>query len=234
MIMRLNLWGCITMKKFFLILCCAGMLSTVVYADDNPVPQQRRMRRGQNGGRRGQNGGQRGQRGQRGNIGQMMFARILAEEKIAAAAPEKYAALEAAREKYEAELEALAKETGVTLPQDRDSALRKIRKKFPAEFAAIMKKVDTDFRQAMVELQQLAEKAGVRLGGFRNSGNNRGRQSGDGNGMAPRNISMPNMGELRRKYPEQMRKYDELRRTDRKAAEQMLREIIKQHRKEKP
>lgn len=212
------------MKKFFLILCCAGMLSTVVYADDNPVPQQRRMRRGQNGG----------QRGQRGNIGQMMFARILAEEKIAAAAPEKYAALEAAREKYEAELEALAKETGVTLPQDRDSALRKIRKKFPAEFAAIMKKVDTDFRQAMVELQQLAEKAGVRLGGFRNSGNNRGRQSGDGNGMAPRNISMPNMGELRRKYPEQMRKYDELRRTDRKAAEQMLREIIKQHRKEKP
>ena len=97
-----------------------------------------------------------------------------------------------------------------------------------------MKKVDTDFRQAMVELQQLAEKAGVRLGGFRNSGNNRGRQSGDGNGMAPRNISMPNMGELRRKYPEQMRKYDELRRTDRKAAEQMLREIIKQHRKEKP
>lgn len=208
------------MKKLLLMLCCAGMLGATVYAAEDDAPPQ--MRRGQ-----------RGQRGQRGNMGQIMFARIIAEEKMAAAAPEKYAALAAAREKYEAEMEVLAKETGVTLPQDRDSAFRKIRKQFPAEFAAIVKKMDTDFRQAMMELQQLAEKAGVKISGFRGGNRQRQGQGENGSGIAPRHINMPNMGELRRKYPEQMREYDELRRTDRQAAAKMLRKIIEQNRKAK-
>ena len=211
--------------KLLLTLCCAGIVFAAAGADNGSEPKMRRGRR--NGSRE-----QRGMRGgQRGNMAQMMFGRILAEEKMATAAPEKFAALEAAREKYEAELAALARETGVELPVDRDSSLRKIRKQFPAEFSAVLKKMESDPRQAMTEMQQLAEKAGVKLNSFRGAPDRSRKPGADSAMVSPRTINRPNLDELRRKYPEKMQRYYELRRTDSKAASQLLREIIEQDRK---
>ncbi len=181
--------------------------------------------------RRGNREFRRGGEG-RGNFGAVMYGRLIAEEKIAAAFPEKYAALEALREKYESELAALAKEANVELPAQRDDSLRQIRKKYPAEFSAIMQDMQTSPRDAMHKLMALAEKAGVKLGSFR--GSRRNSDFGNRNEKTPiRQFSRPDLGKLRRKYPEQMREYDTLRGQDSVAARRKLLEIIELDRNNK-
>ena len=172
-----------------------------------------------------------GERGGRG-MGGMMFGRIIAEGKIAEANPEKFAALEAAREKYEQELAALAKASGVELPPNRDDALRQLRKKAPQEFAAIVKEMESSPREAMQKMRELARKNDVEIFSFpggRGGRDGRGRPGMDG-GAPSRRIDAPKLDDLRKKYPDKMRAYDELRREDPKAAREMLKEIIESDR----
>lgn len=183
------------------------------------------------GGFRGQNGGGRFNR--RG-MGQN---RVFVEAEIAAKFPKEYAELEAKREAYEAELKALAAKAELELPEGRDEAYRKLRKAAPAEFDAAAAKMKTSPREGFAALRELAEKHGIELFGSRMSGMNPGgRRMMPGAGMntpAPgaveggsRRFNRPDMGELRRKYPEKMQQYDSLRRTDREKARAMLLEII--------
>lgn len=203
------------MKKICLFLLMFAV-SGMVLAAENGGDMFRRER-GMRQGRRENN-----------MRGGAFYGRIIAEEKIATAFPEKYAALEAAREKYEQELAALAKEANVELPAQRDDALRQIRKKFPAEFSAVIKEISASPREAMGKLMKLAEKAGVKLfpGNIgRGSRNGFGREKGQENNFA-RKFDRPDMAKLRSKYPEQMREYDSLRRTDPGAARRKLLEVI--------
>ena len=196
----------------------AALVWSAVAADEVP------SRRG------GRPGGER----RAGNMGMMIFGRLIAEEKIAAAFPEKYAALEAAREKYERELAALAQEAKVELPPQRDDALRRIRKDSPAEFSAVVREMETSPRDAMRKLQELAQRSGVALAAFGGRGGRNGRGFSEAGGAtAPRRIDVPKLSELRRKYPEQMKEYDSLRREDPQAARNKLLEIMESDRNAK-
>lgn len=215
------------MKRFNLLLgallCCSVWMISDAGADEN----RENFRRGERSSRMS-----RQSKGNRSGGNSAFLGRIAAEEKIAAAFPEKYAALEAAREKYELELAALAKEANVELPAQRDDTLRQIRKKFPAEFSSVMQEISTSPREAMRKLRQLAEKAGVKLfpaSGNRGSWSGFSRETDNGNQFA-RKFDRPDMAKLRRKYPEQMREYDAMRSSDPDGARRKLMEIIAQER----
>lgn len=206
--------------KILLLLFVSVFTAATLCANDTPEPSRNRRERGSRSFNR-----------ERGGMGGTMFSRLIAEEKIRAAFPEKYAALEAAREKYEAELAKLANDANVQLPAQRDNALRQIRKKFPAEFAELVKKMETSPRQAMDELRKLAEKADVKLFGAGSSKYSlQRRNNGQENNINQRKFSHPDLGKLRQKYPEKMKQYDDLRRDDPQKARKILVEIIEQER----
>ena len=193
---------------------CAGVLAA------NAAEERPPRRGGRPGERRSAERGER-------NMGAAMFGRWIAEAKIAAAFPEKFAELEAAREKYEKELAALAAAAKVELPPPRDDAMWQLRRKAPAEFAAVVREMERSPREAMRKLQELARKHDVRVFGF--SGG-RGGQGWFGRGaesaVPSRRIDSPNLAQLRRKYPEEMKRYDALREEDPAAARKKLLEII--------
>jgi hypothetical protein len=118
------------------------------------------------------------------------------------------------------------------LPAQRDDAFRQIRKKYPAEFSAIVKEMESSPRDAMRKMMELARKSGVNLGVGRRGGNM--RTPGGERNAAPelaRRFDRPDMGKLRQKYPEQMKKYYELRGENPDAARKKLLEIIELERK---
>lgn len=205
-------------------LVCVGALA-VSAAEDDPRPPRR-------GGRMDRRPGERGERGERGgrNMGAAMFGRWIAEAKMAAAFPEKFAELEAAREKYEKDFAALAAQAKVELPPRRDDAMRQLRKKAPKEFNAIVLEMEDSPREAMGKLRDLAQKHDIKLfnaPGGRDGRGRFGRGGPGGEGMVPsRRINAPDLGKLRRKYPEEMKAYDALREEDPKAAREKLREIM--------
>ena len=136
------------------------------------------------------------------------------------------------REAYETALAALAAKAGVQLPTARDAAFRKLRKADPAAFDAIVEKMKTSPREGFEEMRALAEKHGIQLFGNRQPGMNNPGQPG-APAAAPGNVNpggrsfnRPNMSELRRKYPEKMKEYDNLRRNDPAKARELLLKII--------
>lgn len=192
---------------------------------------------GRGGFQRGSRGeGQRAERGFRGgfqrggqNRNMMMRNQFFVEVEIAKKFPAEYAEVDKLREEYEAKLAELAKKAEVQLPESRDSAFRKLHKAYPAEFAAAVEKMKSSPREGFMALNELAKKAGIDLFGAMRGGN---RPGGHGQ-MRPeapagsREFKRPDMAALRRNYPEEMKKYDELRRTDAAKARELLVEIIK-------
>jgi hypothetical protein len=89
---------------------------------------------------------------------------------------------------------------------------------------------------------ELARRHNIELFGGRSGGQRPGTPgAGRASGQAPaapaapaatpgRNFNRPDLGALRRKYPEKMREYDELRRRDPAAARNMLLQIIEEDR----
>jgi hypothetical protein len=82
----------------------------------------------------------------------------------------------------------------------------------------------------------LAEKHGIQLFGSRQPGMNNpgspavfgqpGAPAAPGNDQGGRSFNRPNLSELRRKYPEKMKEYDNLRRNDPAKARELLLTII--------
>ncbi|MBO7327943.1 MAG: hypothetical protein J6W00_04135 [Lentisphaeria bacterium] len=180
------------------------------------------------GSRRGFPRGGRGEERMGGNRNAMMRNRIFAEAEIAEKFPAEYAEVDKLRVEYEAKLAELAKKASVELPESRDEVFRKIRKEYPAEFAAAVKKMKTSPRDGFGELMSLAKKAGVEFFGGMRGGFSRGGGNRPAAPVSGRSFNRPDLSELRKKYPEKMKQYDELRSKDAGKARQLLLQIIQE------
>lgn len=155
-----------------------------------------------------------------------MRSALFAEIEIAKKFPEEYARIEAMREKYESELAELAKKAGVELPQSMEAKMRQLRKADAAAFDAAAEKMKTSPREGMQMLNEVAKKAGITLFNMP-SRPGQGGFSQPQQPVAPLRVTdRPNLGKLRKKYPEKMKEYDALRSKDRAAAKKMLLQII--------
>lgn len=199
----------------------AGVLSFLTFAlMGDETPGGNRQWRGREGGSR------EGSRG-----GMMQNNAMFAEWELARKYPDEYAKIEAMREQYENALAALAEKGGVKLPESRDKAFRQLRKLDQAGFDAAMEKMKTSPRDGFAALMALAQKHGVSLFGGMGGNRRQGRDAGNNAVAAPemgsRTFDRPDLPALRRKYPEQMKEYDALRRKDPAKARALLLEIIK-------
>ena len=218
-------------------ICCAGMLGAgamaICFAEDMPTENFREMRQRGQRGQRGQR--QRGQRGMRGQgmqgMGGMprmrmdMFGldRLTKESAIRAKFPAEMAELEKAKAELDAKYKALAAKAGVEIAETYEDKMRKLRAADAAAFDAAVAKWGEDRRIAMKELRELAVKHNIELFPARR------KEGENGKPAAPApdfRRSRPNIGALRRKYPEEMKKYEELREKDPKAARTFLMELM--------
>ena len=211
-------------KALFFFVLCAAMIVSAAENDGNT----RGGRRGWNGGAGGMGPNRGGMGGQNrgGNRGGMMMrSALFSEIEIAKKFPAEYAEVDKLRAEYEAKLAELAKKASVELPVSMESNMRKIYNAYPTEFIAVAEKMKTSPREGFAELSKLAEKAGVSL-----FGGNRGGVPRMGGApaapAAPRDFSRPDLPALRKKYPEKMKEYDNLRKTDPKKARELLMQII--------
>jgi hypothetical protein len=210
-------------KVFFVFLFFVGMVAFAAENDGNTRGFER-------GGRRGWNGGQgRGQnRGQGGRGGSMMRGQLFSEIEIAKKFPAEYAEIDKLRTEYEAKLAELAKKAEVELPVSMESNMRKLYKAYPAEFTAAAEKMKSSPREGFAELAKLAEKAGITLFGGMRGGAPAPRMGGAPAAPAAggRNFTRPDLPALRKKYPEKMKEYDSMRKTDPAKARQLLMQVI--------
>jgi len=153
--------------------------------------------------------------------------------------PAEYAQIVKQRIQADRDLEALAKKANVKLPASMESAQLKLEAlklegKYPAEFAEIEKLRQNDPFAAIRKTRELMEKAGIetpanpfsgRSGGFSANGNPNRNMTPSGAG--PRANPMQKIQELRKQYPEEMKKLDELRRKDPQAYRRGVMDLMK-------
>lgn len=195
------------------------------------------------GGRGGREG--RGGRGGRGRFGgegpgmMMKDPRAEAEAELAKKYPEEYAALAKARAEAERGMQELAAKAGVKLPMadfTRREKMAEFNKKYEKELREIKELRKTDPRAAMKRYFELLEKEGLSFGrGGRMGGPGRG---GDDRGEPPAAPVRKNMREemeqlVKAELPEEYKEYEELRKTDPRAADIKLRELVRKARKQK-
>ena len=189
---------------------------------------RRGMRDGMPGRDRGgmMPGGDRGGRG--GGPGMGAFT-LLAQLKTAAAIkakfPQEYSAAVTGINAAEKQYEELAVKAGAEATAPAMRELRQLEAKNPAGFDEVITLAGSDARAAVFKLRELAAQEGIRL----SLGGRRDGRGGGGNGgfNAPRTRINPamRMKQLRENFPEEMKKYDELRGVDRNAANALLREL---------
>ena len=220
-------------RRIIAAVLALGIAGAITAAENDGMPSREGRRAGMN--MRGGRGF--GRNGRAGGFGGMMarmnpLARFKAEEEIRQKFPKELD--EALKQLAEAEKKVaeLAKKAKVELPESNDSKLRQIQAKKPAEFAKLVK--EEDFRKAFTGLRELAEEAGVEFGGMgpRQRGP-RGPEGAPGAENAPRRRGPVDMARLRRMYPEEMKKLDEIRRSDRDAYRKGLMELIKKSKEQK-
>ena len=122
----------------------------------------------------------------------------------------------------------LAGKAKVTLPDTPELLLRKLEAADQAGCAEAVKLAGDDPRAAMRKINEIAEKAGISLmpsGMRRRFG---GRDAAEKSAAAPpqmRENPMARLRELQRQYPEEMKQIAELRKSDPKKANEMLRDL---------
>ncbi len=186
------------------------------------------------GGREGR-GGERGWRG--GNRGN---SRSAVEAKLKTDFASEYAEVTKLRIEAENKLEALAKKAKVTLPTDWNSYQLKLEAlrlsgKYKAEFEKIddlMKK--GDFRTAFMETSQIAKKEGIESPSFgprggREGWNREGRGGPGEHARGGRENPLQKLREVRKKYPEEVKKLEAIRRDDPRAYRDGLRKLIERY-----
>jgi len=207
----------------FLKICCAVILSagvvTLCFAEDAPFGSFREMRGQRQRGARGMRGQGRGMR-----MDMFGFDRFVKEAEIRAKLPAEMAELEKAKAELDAKYKALAAKAGVEIAETTEDKMRKLRAADTAAFDAAVAKWKSDRRAAMKELNDLAAVHKIELFPLRRRA---GEREGAGFMQKDFRRSRPNIGALRRKYPEEMKKYDALRGEDPKAAREFLMELMK-------
>ena len=215
------------LKKFLALLLVAGVAGSA-FAAENDEPSGR--------GRRGR--GERGMMMRRGGMpgfgrGASMLQRFKAENDLSKKYPEEYAKIE--KQLFEAEeaMRALAKKAKVELPDSIESKIRTLKQKQPQGFAELLEEENP--RAAAAKLMNLAKENGVEL--FPAGMMNRRRPGMDKEAPAQKEQSMRrsgrvNMAKLRKLYPEEMQKLEELRTSDPAAYKAGLLELSKKMKKD--
>lgn len=212
------------------VLCLCG--SAVLNAEETaPSGGDRSFPREGRGGRGGREG--RGGRGGRGGMfdpsRMPVIRRLAAEAQLKEQAPEEYAAAIKAQDAAAKAWSAAAAKAKVTLPEDTADQLRLVREKAPAEYEELLKLAGSDPHAALRKWREAAEKAGVKMMGFRGGRGDRGDRGGHGDREAPapggRKTSRVPMAKLRQAYPAEMAQYEELRKSDPAKARELLRDL---------
>ena len=157
--------------------------------------------------------------------------RVLAFEAIREKFPKETAELDKAILESEAKYAELAKKAEIEIPASLEGNLLKIRNADAAAYTAAIKAIKENPRQNFSKLQDLAKKHNIELFPARRMPMREGR-----NIEAPnksRNTQIPKMGQLRKKYPEEMKKYNELKKEDPAKAKELLVELMKRAESEK-
>ena len=218
-------------KRMIAAIMALGIAGAVTAAETDMPPVREGRRAGMNmrGGRGfGRNGGFGG-----GMMARMNpLARFKAEEEIRQKFPKELE--EALKQLAEAEKKVaeLARKAKVELPESNESKLRQIQAKKPAEFAKLVN--EEDFRKAFMGLRELAKANGIEFGGMgpRQRGP-RGPEGAPRAENAPRRRGPVDMARLRKMYPEEMKKLDEIRSSDRDAYRKGLMELIRKSKEQK-
>ena len=179
-------------------------------------------------GRRFPSGG--GPRGpeMRGGRGMNLLAVFAAENQIREKFPEEFAKASAELAAAEKRIRELAVKAHVQYPENLVGQLRALREKAPERFAAVAAKSADSPREAMMELMRLAEDEKIELalpmrGG--RAGRHGERPEARDRQAGPRKLSGPPLRKLRETFPEEMKRYEELRKNDPRSAAKLLREL---------
>ena len=188
----------------------------------------------EHGGREGFGGGRGDWRGRnRGN------SRNAVEAKLKTDFAAEYAEVTKLRIEALNKLEALARKAKVTLPEDWNSYQLKLEAirlsgKYKTEFEkidALMKK--GEIRAALAETSQIAKKEGMEPPAFGPRGGRDGRGGPEGGPGEParggRDNPLQKLREVRKKYPEEVKKLEAIRRDDPRAYRDGIRKLIERY-----
>ena len=151
------------------------------------------------------------------------FSRIIAEEQIRAKFPKESAELDKALYELDLKYAELAEKAGVKLQPTLDSNLRKLRILDPAGYSAAIAELQKNPRTGFSKMMELAKKHNVELFSRRTPGTGAPNRE---NAPQGRQINRPKFRELRRKFPEEMKQYEKLRRENPEEAANMLKQLI--------
>ena len=211
------------------------------FDNGNNRPRQREGRQNRNGrnfNREGRGGFNREGRGGfnregRGGMGAMMqmgqwmsvAQRVLAFEAIREKFPKETAELDKAILESEAKYAELAKKAEIEVPASLEGNLLKLRAADTAAYTAAIKAIKENPRQNFSKLVELAKKHNIELFPARKMPMREGR-----NVEAPnksRNVNRPDFKKLQKDFPEEMKKYNELKKDDPAKARELLKELVK-------
>lgn len=154
--------------------------------------------------------------------------RTEALEKIKAAYPAEFAQIEKMQADVETKLQELAKKANITLPDTPEVMMKKmqaVREKYKKEFEEIQQLWRTDPVLAREKMKDIFAKEGINMPQF--SGN-RPPQAVQKDPPRRRNDSpFEKIRQARKKYPEEMKKIEAYRETDRAKYQTELRALIK-------
>ncbi len=164
--------------------------------------------------------------------------RINAENELAAKMPEEYDALMAQQLEIDRKLRELAAKAEIDLPETYAEAMRELKgtlqEKNPDAMKEIAELAKSDRREAEKKLRELAEAEGLE---YPKMNPNRGMQMGPGGrpemgpgqgkeGALRRNPMREIENKLKTDYPDEWQEIQELRKNDREAAREKMKELI--------
>ena len=190
--------------------------------------------RGEGFGRRGGFGGGRGGFGMMGGN-----QRAEAEKQIKEKFPKEYAAIEKTREQAEEQLQELAKKADVKLPPTQEAMMKKmaaVREKYKAEFEEIRKLWAEDPQAARERTAEIYRREGIEMpmmgmGGFRRQEGNSQPQRQPRRGNSGQDLRKK-MDQIRKAYPEEMKKIQALREEDPQKFRQEMKKLADRYDRE--
>lgn len=198
----------------------AGVVATLMFATVALFAQD-----GGFGGNNFRRGGNRefGRQGGRGFNMQRFNPRAEAEKKLKAQYPEEYAEIEKLRAEAEEKLKALAKKANIELPEapkSMEERMADLKKKYPKEMEEIEALRKTDPRASFMKLRELMMKE------------NGGKMPGGENRPAMRDNPQKILRDAQKKYPEDWKEIQRVRKEDPAKARQMTKDLIEKYKKE--
>lgn len=194
-----------------------------------PRPQFQRSRRPGSDGERPGRGERTGRERGRGGINPL--TQLVIDGKIRKAFPQEFDAINREFCAVEKKLEKLAERAGVQYPQNFQNQFHKLRAAAPEKMAEIEILAADDPRGAFRALNELAREQGIDIAAPGMRGRRGGERPGRGQmreeepPQEPRRITTTPIRKLDEAFPEEMKRYRELRDQDPEAAKKMLLEL---------